>query len=45
MNKITSWLELNKDNSKKYKIKVIYVSKIYIKKSEDQLPDFYYLIL
>lgn len=38
-------LELNTGNSNKYKIKVIWNNAIYAKKSKNQLPEFYYLVL
>lgn len=41
----TSWLEFENDNNeKKYKVKAICDSMIYIKESKGHLPSFYYLI-
>lgn len=38
-------IELNKSDSKKYKVKAICNSMIYVSKSKDQLLDLYYLVL
>ncbi len=48
VDKTTTQLEFEtevRDNSGEYKIKGIWGSVVYIRESDDHLPDFYYLLL